>query len=352
VSAAGRALCGIVGLFFVLLLSRAFADVEFEWRQILALDSGPRTEMQSAPEARRLTLQHLATQERALRDFLAKYPEDSRGVAAKLRLAHLLAVRSDFEGDASLYSQALKLLDALDKNPALDPARRADVAFARLSLQMRHVKNPLDSASREALLGKARVFQQQHPEDRRLGALFAEVARLFDAQPQKKEALLREAASLTTDSALKLQIDDDLKRIAMLGKPVELAAATAEGGRVDVQRFRGNVVLIYFFASWSAPAMLGLREIHALASDMSKEKFRVVGVSLDNDQEKLAAALKAEKINWPVAFDGKGWEGPLIRSLGINTLPTVWVLDRRGNLRALNAIDNTEGVIRALLREK
>ena len=58
------------------------------------------------------------------------------------------------------------------------------------------------------------------------------------------------------------------------------------------------------------------------------------------------------KIDFPVYFDGKGWESPLARSLGINALPTAWVLDRSGNLRTLNAMNSTEAIITQLLQEK
>ena len=35
--------------------------------------------------------------------------------------------------------------------------------------------------------------------------------------------------------------------------------------------------------------------------------------------------------------DGHGWSGEAVRALGVNALPTVWVLDRDGNLLSLNA---------------
>ena len=58
--------------------------------------------------------------------------------------------------------------------------------------------------------------------------------------------------------------------------------------------------------------------------------------------------MKSRALTWPVAFDGKGWESPLVRGLGINALPTVWLLDARGRLRSLNALENTVAQIRQL----
>jgi peroxiredoxin len=349
-----RAACKLIvtAACFVGFAAPLLADADADWRRILELDAGPREQFQNAEQARVLTVQHLREQEKTFRNFMAKYPDDPRVVDLKLRLAHLLAVRSDFEANSALYVEARKLLGDLQKSPATPQDKMADVAFARLSLDMTHVRRPLDPASRDGLLNQARKFQKEYPQDRRLGALFAVVATLYDSQPKTKQALLLEAVRLTSDPALKQQIDDDLKRIGMLGKPVALKFTSVQGESIDVEKYRGKVVMIYFFANWSPPSMLGLREIRGLNADLAKEKFQTLGISLDSDREKLLATLKTEKIDWPVAFDGKGWESPLVRPLGINVLPTAWILDRRGNLRALNAIDNTEAVIRALLNEK
>ena len=56
-------------------------------------------------------------------------------------------------------------------------------------------------------------------------------------------------------------------------------------------------------------------------------------------------------MTWPVACDGKGWESPLVRGLGINALPTVWLLDAHGRLRSLNALESAVAQARQLLRE-
>ena len=78
----------------------------------------------------------------------------------------------------------------------------------------------------------------------------------------------------------------------------------------------------------------------------------MLGVSLDEKREALDAVLKTRALTWPVAFDGKSWESPLVRALGINAVPTVWLLDARGRLRSLNALDGTTSQVRLLLRER
>ena len=48
---------------------------------------------------------------------------------------------------------------------------------------------------------------------------------------------------------------------------------------------------------------------------------------------------------------GGGGKGDLVRSLGINELPDLWIVDRDGVLRALDAKEYAEGLIRKAMRE-
>jgi len=113
-------------------------------------------------------------------------------------------------------------------------------------------------------------------------------------------------------------------------------------------------VLIYFFAEWSPPSMAKLDWVRELGARFPARDVKMLGISLDENQAALAANLAAHKITWPVFFDGKGWESPLVRSLGINALPTLWIVDQKGNLRALNARTEreTSALIAQLLRER
>ena len=53
--------------------------------------------------------------------------------------------------------------------------------------------------------------------------------------------------------------------------------------------------------------------------------------------------------DWPTHFDGLGCTWAFPRSLGINALPTVWMIDKKGILRSINARANYETWIRQLL---
>ena len=319
-------------------------DAKADWQQIEAMDSTPPAgQWTTREQARAGTIEYLGRQEQGLRGFIAAYPGDTHASEAKLRLAHLLATRADIEQDPRQRRASDAILDELEKEPVMKD-RRADVEFARVSIFMQRV-DALSGANRDTLLEKARGFAKQFPEDHRVAALLAEVASAFDDQPRTARALLEQALPDAKTAELRARIGDDLKRLALLGKPLEMRWTGVDGTRVDLASLRGKVVLIYFFASWSPPSMLELDWARQLTGRAPADVLQAVGICLDSDPVSVPSMLAQHEITWPVYCDGHGWQGDLVRSLGINSLPELWIVDREGVLRSLDAKDDAVALI-------
>jgi thiol-disulfide isomerase/thioredoxin len=201
---------------------------------------------------------------------------------------------------------------------------------------------------RTELLSMARAFRAKHPDDRRVAALFAEVAALFDSDPKTKLALLEDARALAKDDELKSRLADDLRRTALFGKPVSLSGPGLQGRPVNLDDLRGAPTLVIFFADFSPPSTAVLESVVRVVADLPKGSVRLFGVCLDASRDESAALLRRLGATWPVLHEGKGWESPAVRALGINTLPAVWLLDAAGRLRSLNAHQGTASLIRQL----
>jgi peroxiredoxin len=98
--------------------------------------------------------------------------------------------------------------------------------------------------------------------------------------------------------------------------------------------------------------MKELPNLKATYNKLHARGFEIVGVSFDKKKEALAYLLKKEKMEWPQYFDGRGWENQLGAKLGIESLPTMWLIDRKGNLRDMNARDGLTAKVEKLLAEK
>jgi hypothetical protein len=95
-----------------------------------------------------------------------------------------------------------------------------------------------------------------------------------------------------------------------------------------------------------------LSDFGKFARTLPAESLTIASVSLDKQESNCRKTLQALGLSdWPTACSGAGWDDPLVRRLGINAMPTVFIFDKQGKLRALNARRDYEAVIRTLLTE-
>lgn len=339
-------------LFPCLLLSFAGglkAGASEDWARIVSLDAGPKKKPTSREEAAVLARNHLLIHRKAIEDFLLKYPQDPNAFDARLRLASIMAAEGKMDGNLREVDEALRLFTQLE-GTAPTAEKKADAGFRRVSLLMQNQSGDA-TARRDAIVTIARNYTAKYPGDRRGPRLLVEVATLCDSTPSLKRDLLDEASRLTSEPALKARIADDFKRLDLLGRHIELKLPAVNGGEIDLASYRGKVVVLIFWAADSPHCLLWLRNFRTSWEKMNKNELQVVTVSLDTNRKLLAEKLNDLPPQWPTAFDGKGWEGRVPRTFGINAIPTVWILDRQGVLRAINARDDYETWIQRMLAE-
>jgi hypothetical protein len=329
----------------------AFADANSEWAAIEQFDKGPTQTPASRDEALRLARDQFGKEQVALKAFLVAYPTDPRALDAKLRLTSIRAAIGEMEKKPAEVKAALVELMALEKSKDIARERLPDVAFRRISLQMQTIEGS-PAEIREAVVIAARNYSARFPTDRRSPRLLVEAATQCDDSPKLMRELLTSAQALSKEPALNARIADDLRRLQTLGKPIQAKFSTIQGGTVDLAALRGNVVVLVFWAAESPPSLLWMREFRDAIAKIPPENLRIIMVSLDENRQALDEAMRAFEISWPTNFDGKGWENAVARPLGINAIPTVWLLDKKGLLRTLNARETYGPRIRQLQRER
>jgi hypothetical protein len=342
----------LVFCFFSLLIPlRINADAGEDWRSILALDAGPKKKPRTRDEVVLVARNHLFIQRKAVEQFLARYPNDPHAFDAKLKLARILAAEGKMAGHQGKVDEALRLLGELEKTDGVSRERLADAGFARASLSMQN-QNGGTQRIRESIIWSARSFTAKYPGDRRGPRLLVEAATVCDDFPNQKRELLDEALRLTEEEPLRRRISDDLRRLDLLEKPLELKLTAQNGSEINLAKLRGYVVVLIFWSADSPHSLLWLRDFRSAWENLPRDQLQIVTVSLDESKKALDARLRELRANWPTHFDGLGWRSPIARSLGINALPSVWILDKRGILRTINARSSYEAWIRALLRER
>ena len=354
-----RLLFILVAALFAVAAGRA-ADADSGWATIEKLRQGPGQPPTDAPEeVVRLARAHLLAQEKALAAFLTAYPEDPRRYEAELEYASVLSTIGASLLDRNRVEKSLQRLAALERSKTAPSKIRADAAFQRITTTMQTVNiaaagRPSETDhARNTILESARNFAGNYPEDRRAARLLAEAATLLDDQPSRKRKVLEQAELLARDEGTRRRIKDDLKRVELLGKETDISFSTIQGGDFSVASQRGRVVALVFWAGWSPPSVAWLYDFGKFARTLPEQSVTIASVSLDKQESNCRKTLQALNLpDWPTACSGAGWDDPLVRKLGINAMPTVFLFDKEGKLRALNARRDYEAVIRTLLTEK
>jgi thiol-disulfide isomerase/thioredoxin len=339
-------------LFFVLLMPACvLASADTDWSAIVAMDAGPRRKPDNREDAKLIAHQHLLETKRMLGDFLAKYPEGLHSFDARMRLAAVLAAIGKMDGTQQPVDDAMRMLAQLERASGVALEKRADAGFQRVALYFQSMRGR-EVEMRGAIVDSARGFVASYPADRRGPRLLVEAATICDSDPGMKRRLLEDAWALSRDEALNRRIADDLMRLGLLDKRFDFKFQTVQGKSFDVASLHGSVVVIVFWSAESPHCLIWLPEFVRAMRRIASPRLVVATVAADTNRAEVERRLKEFGIgDWPTGFDGKGWESPLVRSLGINALPTVFVVSKSGQLASLNARDNYDLVIRRLLRE-
>ena len=89
----------------------------------------------------------------------------------------------------------------------------------------------------------------------------------------------------------------------------------------------------------------------ALVQRLKDEPFAILGVNTDDDKDEYRQKLAEHGVTWRSAWQGST-EGPIPTRWGINSYPTIFVLDAKHVIRRINARGEELGrVVDELLAE-
>lgn len=315
-----------------------------DWAQVTEFDA-PVALSRDQAKAKEAMIRKLTAQIAANESFLRQSPDDPHVWESRIRLASAQGRLASLQSDKAGVQRAVSKLKELERSVP-DRNLRAEAMFRRITLKWQDLGDTPDTR-RENARALAMQFSQDYPQDRRAARLLAEAADMSNYHPGEKKKLIELALTLCNEESLLQRLKDDQLQLQQLGNPVNLRFTATDGTMVDLAEERGKVTAVVFWSAESAPSLVWMGYFAKYAD--SVPSLRVVTVSLDRSKEDLAAAMKTLHLLWPTAFDGQGWQNTIARKFGINTIPTLWLIDRKGNLAFLNARDSYQLKINELL---
>ena len=121
---------------------------------------------------------------------------------------------------------------------------------------------------------------------------------------------------------------------ALVGKQaIDFNVKDLDGNDLSLEQYRGNVILLDFWAVWCAPCIAEMPNVKQVYDKYKDQNFQIIGISLDQSRDTLAGYLEKEGITWPQVFDGNGWKNQVAQMYGINAIPHMYLIDGEGVIR-------------------
>ena len=137
-------------------------------------------------------------------------------------------------------------------------------------------------------------------------------------------------------------------------KAPDFALKSSTGDNLRLSEYRGDVVMINFWATWCGPCRQEMPLLDELYNRYQRVGFNLLGVNIDDDSRRAMQMAEELGIDFPVLFDASK---EVSRLYEVEAMPVTVLVDREGTVRYVHHgykpgyEDKYLDQIRSLLRE-
>ena len=134
----------------------------------------------------------------------------------------------------------------------------------------------------------------------------------------------------------------------------DFALKSSSGDNLRLSEYRGDVVMVNFWATWCGPCRQEMPLLDELYSRYERVGFSLLGVNIDDDSRKAMNMVSELGVSFPVLFDARKEVSKLYE---VEAMPVTVLIDREGTIRYVHHgykpgyEDKYLDQIRSLLRE-
>ncbi len=132
------------------------------------------------------------------------------------------------------------------------------------------------------------------------------------------------------------------------------ALPDSSGQMVSLDDYKGQVVLINFWASWCAPCRKEMPLLDELQQRYAPLGFTMLGINVEEDSSLADEFLRGTPVNFPILYDRAN---KVSEAYDVIAMPTTIIVDREGKVRFIHhgyqaGYENEyQDQVRSLIRE-
>jgi len=109
--------------------------------------------------------------------------------------------------------------------------------------------------------------------------------------------------------------------------------ASRAGQDVSLAQYKGQVVMLNFWASWCGPCRQEMPLLESIYKKYNKMGFTMIGVNVEPDSNAANQWLRATPVSFPILYDRDSKVSKLYDVAG---MPSTVIIDRSGKVRVLH----------------
>ena len=109
--------------------------------------------------------------------------------------------------------------------------------------------------------------------------------------------------------------------------------ASRAGQDVSLAQYKGQVVMLNFWASWCGPCRQEMPLLESIYKKYNKMGFTLLGVNVEPDSNAANDWLKATPVSFPILYDR---DSKVSKLYDVGGMPSTVIIDRSGKVRVLH----------------
>ncbi len=122
-------------------------------------------------------------------------------------------------------------------------------------------------------------------------------------------------------------------KVAANAPAPDFTLAARGGQHLSLSQYKGQVVMINFWATWCGPCRQEMPLLDAMYQKYKRMGFTLIGVNVEPDSKAAEEYLKKVPVTFPIAFDP---DSSVSKLYAVQGMPSSVIIDRKGNARVIH----------------